>query len=696
MSGPRATILRLLCSRPSARTKLSQPARLAAAGAYVITLVFVAWGLNGSVPPPFGLDGLWFYAALVPLILGESLTEPFFTKPADVVATAIALVVACTTLSLTDISIDADLAQTGRLAFICYGSLLLALAILAIALKDRTGTIHEWAKRDASLISLIGQPRCVFSPLLLAVGYAAFADDHHKLIALYVTWLVIAYFAPLEFLIGSWLRRYGATPLTAAGVVERIEDPGIIIARLSRGTRPHIGSTATIGRHTGVVVDATTLLDEPRVRIALHTGQPTALGTRVLLHDGRLDREHPVIGFVGERTSLTHLHVRTAANASEFGLAEARLLKAPIAGRDVLFQITGAAIAGEPATDGPRDIIEVTAQKLGFWNDAKGLFEESSWLPSPGVSVRLLAEAESHFAADEIGHVPGSAYGVRLDLDKAVTHNTAVLGVLGTGKTHLAWELIQRMLHHGIKVLVLDITAEYSDHFADVCSPATERVITQELNISIAANIDNVESGNVNEFSHAIQKRLEVFVQGDEQLLVLNPTSLEVSRGDKKRACRLTVSEITQIIAEASLSAVSDRFCKTARLCLALEEAHSLVPEVQSSAVHGTARALLQGRKYGLGCLLITQRTANVTKSILSQCSTIVALRTYDSGESLQSYIGTAHAQQLTALHERQAVIFGRASSCSVPIIVKLNDSQQFHASFLASRLARTPVTLSP
>jgi len=163
--------------------------------------------------------------------------------------------------------------------------------------------------------------------------------------------------------------------------------------------------------------------------------------------------------------------------------------------------------------------------------------------------------------------------------------------------------------------------------------------------------------------------------------------------------------EITHIISETLLSLVTDQFTDQARVCLALEEAHSLVPEWNSavhegerSAVNGTARAILQGRKYGLGCLLITQRTANVTKSILNQCNTIFALRTYDSTGMgfLENYIGASHAQLLAALPERHAVVFGRASSSNAPIILKLNDAAEFRAGFWAPRMDDIPATQPP
>lgn len=123
------------------------------------------------------------------------------------------------------------------------------------------------------------------------------------------------------------------------------------------------------------------------------------------------------------------------------------------------------------------------------------------------------------------------------------------------------------------------------------------------------------------------------------------------------------------------------------RVCLVYEEAHSLVPEWNSVVSDGdkgatsrSARAILQGRKYGLGCLLITQRTANVTKTILNQCNTIFAMRTFDDTgkEFLSNYIGSDYANILPSLEARHAVAFGKASSCENPVLIRLNDRDEF------------------
>ena len=77
---------------------------------------------------------------------------------------------------------------------------------------------------------------------------------------------------------------------------------------------------------------------------------------------------------------------------------------------------------------------------------------------------------------------------------------------------------------------------------------------------------------------------------------------------------------------------------------------------------------------------MITQRTANVIKSVLNQCNTIFAMRMFDETGLgfLKNYIGDDYADLLSSLEERHAVVFGRACSARQPIMIKLNDRQDF------------------
>jgi len=65
-------------------------------------------------------------------------------------------------------------------------------------------------------------------------------------------------------------------------------------------------------------------------------------------------------------------------------------------------------------------------------------------------------------------------------------------------------------------------------------------------------------------------------------------------------------------------------------LLLVCEEAHRYVPE--NPTVHKAVKRVLdkiakEGRKYGVGLCLVTQRPSDISESILSQCGTMLALR---------------------------------------------------------------------
>lgn len=86
-------------------------------------------------------------------------------------------------------------------------------------------------------------------------------------------------------------------------------------------------------------------------------------------------------------------------------------------------------------------------------------------------------------------------------------------------------------------------------------------------------------------------------------------------------------------------------------------------------------RELSQGSRGGL-----TQRTANVTKTILNQCNSVFAMRTFDDTgkEFLANYLGRSYADVLPNLSERHAIFFGRASQCENPVLMRANDRAAF------------------
>jgi uncharacterized protein len=67
-------------------------------------------------------------------------------------------------------------------------------------------------------------------------------------------------------------------------------------------------------------------------------------------------------------------------------------------------------------------------------------------------------------------------------------------------------------------------------------------------------------------------------------------------------------------------------------LLMVFEEAHQYLPSgdarfIQGYAKRAVQRVLKEGRKYGFGALVVSQRPAEVDETILSQCGTFIALR---------------------------------------------------------------------
>lgn len=693
---------------------LTQGMRLLAGILYFLALFPLSLVVTGDWTPAAGTRGIWFGAIAVGLVVGRLMLEPYFTKPADALANGSAIVLAAYALSPSEFDVGPELGELTRGVLLGYGAVVIALALSAIGLREvRPGT--RAALVAFELASRLGRVAAMYTVFIFATSVAIFAGSLQSILALQWFWLVAVLVEPAERLISALARR----PSRLMGSVESIEDPGIVVVRFARGIHAALGRQVSLGDppRVGHIVEVTNLIGEARARVSIPQTTAVPIGSEATLV-GITDPA--VVGHVSEGTDLEHVALEAVAAADESGLREGRLVEIPLGSQAVLYQVVSAEVFDVASRDFRRSLLRLTGRKLGVWNANQSEFETIQWLPRPGASASLVAAVDPPFDPARIGHVPRTAYGVSVDPHIAATHNTAILGILGVGKTHLAWELAGRMLAAGIKVVALDITGQYSNHFRDVVDPTNEQRLTEEVNAETAPTlgertVTDYEAGNVRDFRRAIAARLRDFTRTAGSLMVVDPNSFSVTRmegfprtgvGGAQTAnlIRLTMVEVTRIITEQLLLVVRDidreatqenRTSGRARVCLFLEEAHSLAPEYTSvtsdhekQASNGISRAILQGRKYGFGCVVITQRTANVTKSLLNQCNTVFAMRVFDATgmEFLANYIGAEYTKMLAGLRDRHAVLFGRASSCRVPVVLTLNEAVDFRREFWEHR----------
>lgn len=119
---------------------------------------------------------------------------------------------------------------------------------------------------------------------------------------------------------------------------------------------------------------------------------------------------------------------------------------------------------------------------------------------------------------------------------------------------------------------------------------------------------------------------------------------------------------------------------------LVFEEAHRYVPNTGEAqykeAQIAIRRIAKEGRKYGIGLMLVSQRPSDVEKTVLSQCCSWIILRLTNSSD--QNYVSSfipdnlaGLTKLLSSLTRREAIFVGEA--CAIPsriMINKLNADQ--------------------
>ncbi len=748
------------------KINLSQNQRIIVAFSYLIILLGlfkVVGGNIGNLAWDTNIDSsIWFYAGAFMIILGAYIVEPFFTKPSDVIANSTAVLIA-----LFGLSNKQNL--FGYTFIFYYAVAILATGIITIILKDvKTDFLRKVSKSLYWFVETFGASKVIFSVVYLSASYSYFAIPEKIIafISIIAFWICLTFFDVIGLIIErvSKLINYLGNKIgDEIGQAIGCENP--LLYKVEIDYTKHGGKPAEYGNlvaletsvnvgSIGMVVDTKYLLNKRWLSIYLLQDEnsdilkinlkdrklitePKSIFAKenlvYLLDVGTLDQtlktkieNNPLykdreqfIGYVSSGSNINTLNfsIVREANKLDQKISEGAILKTLIYGQETLYQVINGNAKEEHLENFDRHgFIIGVARKLGkYKKDTKDL-DVSKWMPSifsplfyafsGGVSEQRIKE----IAQNSIGRLPDTDLEIPIkDINAIVTHNTAILGILGIGKSCLAYELMKRIAEAKVKVICIDITNEYKKELPEYLPAITsdDENAFNEINTKYeyihtdGAKQNPEKSGNVNEYKEAIRKDLCQFLFGTDnvpeskafetakQVRIYNVDYHKASRGEKigfnVNTTDLTQAEKTRVIAEELFKVLmkiplADE--KKAKVLLVFEEAHSLIPEWNSvasegdkSATNGTAKVILQGRKYGLGSLIITQRTANVSKSILNQCNTIFALRVFDdTGKGfLENYIGKDYADTLATLEERHAIAIGKGLKLKQPVIIQLN-----------------------
>jgi uncharacterized protein len=143
----------------------------------------------------------------------------------------------------------------------------------------------------------------------------------------------------------------------------------------------------------------------------------------------------------------------------------------------------------------------------------------------------------------------------------------------------------------------------------------------------------------------------------------------------------ITVGLITRFIYDSMFWGRHETYTgKNRPLLLAYEEAHSYLNKSDNNSYSKDAveKVFKEGRKFGLGALVISQRPSEISETILAQVGTFIALRLTNSGD--QSIVKNSAPDNLNSLIDLlpslrtgEAIIVGEAIKIPSRVRIKLN-----------------------
>ncbi len=140
----------------------------------------------------------------------------------------------------------------------------------------------------------------------------------------------------------------------------------------------------------------------------------------------------------------------------------------------------------------------------------------------------------------------------------------------------------------------------------------------------------------------------------------------------------VVVSLVCRLIFDFALWSDRNEAIPTLLVC---DEAHRYIPGDESLGFEPTRRSIAriakEGRKYGVSLCLVTQRPSEISEPILSQCSTVFALRM--SNEKDQNFVRRTLPESaggllntLPALRQQEAIVVGEG--VAHPMHIRFND----------------------
>ena len=202
-----------------------------------------------------------------------------------------------------------------------------------------------------------------------------------------------------------------------------------------------------------------------------------------------------------------------------------------------------------------------------------------------------------------------------------------------------------------------------------------ERKILSRLKDSRYDFLFNPGDYKTAESTKDLHNLLTEWIGSDQRLTILDLSGVPYEVLD------ITVGLITRFLYDSMFWGRGEEYTGKKRpLLLAFEEAHTYLGKdnISGYARSAVERVFKEGRKFGVGALVISQRPSELSETILAQIGTLIALRLTNSSD--QSIVKSAAPDNLSSLMDLlpslrigEAVIAGEAIKIPSRVRLKLN-----------------------
>lgn len=633
---------------------------------------------------------VWFTSGLLLIVLGVFVTEKYFTRPLDVIVNVITLFVVLSTL---------DNVSNFQLYWplVAYSLLTAIIAFVSFVLideeKDRNYLSQKIAHSANTISSFLGSSKMLFSIVFILSIFSYFISslesnslinkEQMAVLLMIAFWGMVILVEPIDKkLIIPLLEkmRDKNKPKLIGKIVKRSNPDVIYVEQLPGSPNLNAGDIAVIDDIKNLhdskdlvhVMFVSELEADNKKYLYFHCINSKAIDIAKQIYIHKTDSDIPeavtiseiyknrdnIIGFVHTNSDIDVIKVKMIDGVDENKeLKEGDLISINFYKNSTKYQIINVETDSENIDGQSKKGSKIiTAQQIGYWQNDKQKFADTGWVPSINSPVFIETSTEEINVTNDnyfkVGTVPRSQYPIFIDLEDSVSHHIAVIGKTGTGKSRMAASILEKMASIGYKVVILEVDRKHK----------------QSLTTYINSELIEEQNSNALDLSKATKNVISINWQLDDK---------------DKSGGTLNLSDITANIIEKVVAYQTQN--ENQKICIAMEEAYDFIPENSfgkqdygQPKVSRISQMVLKCRKHNIGLLIITQRTALVTKTILYQCHTIIALQSFDetSKNFMSAYINQKYLDSMSILPRYRAIVVGKGSSCDKPVIVDFFDSK--------------------